>query len=89
MLYKKSLHLENWQINKDVRSFVPMKGIEVAWQQNEEDKKNGEAFATLISNKRKILDQQAARMPILSERCRTLQNLPRFRKINTTMERII
>ena len=86
-LYKKSLHLKNWRIDRDVRSFVPMKGIEVAWQ--EADRNNQEVYATLIASKRKILDQQAAQMPILSERCRTLQNLPKFRTIGTVKERII
>lgn len=88
-LYKKSIQLNDFQINRDVRSFVPIKGIEIKWQQNEEDKKNNEGFATLIASKRKILDQQASLMPLLSERVRTLQNLPKFRIINTVKERII
>ena len=84
-----SVQLKDFQIDKYVRSFVPKKGIEIQWKQSEEDKKNNEGFATLISSNKKILDQQAAEMIILSERCRTLKNLPKFRMINTKTERII
>ena len=82
-LYSKSLELKDFKINPDVSYFVPKKGIEVKWQEKE-----GSIFATLIANKRKILQQQANELPVLSDRARTLKNLPKMRIINNHKVRI-
>ena len=82
-LIKKSVELRDWQIKRDVRNFVPLKGIEIKWQEVE-----GQNFATLIGKNKRILQQQASELPILSERVRTLRNLPKMRKINNTVIRI-
>ena len=87
MIYKKSIHLKDWLINRDVRNFIPPKDIEIAYQ--EIDKNNKECYATLTGHNRKLLDMTAAQMPILSERARTLKSIPKYRKSNITMERII
>lgn len=87
MLYKKTVHLKNWVIDRDVKTFMPPKDIEVAWK--EADRKNEECYATLISHSKKLLDKTASEMPLLSERARTLRDLPKFRIINSNMERII
>ena len=89
MIYKKSIHLKDWLIDRDVRSFVPPKDIEIAYQEIDEQRKNKECYAILTGHSRKLLDVTAAQMPILSERARTLKSIPKYRKSNTTMERII
>ncbi len=88
MIYKKSIHLKNWLIDRNVRTFVPPKDIEVKWEVSDVMKKNEECYATLTGHDRKLLDITAAQMPILSERVRTLNSLPKFRMVNTKVERI-
>jgi len=83
-LRSKSLELKNFKIFPDVSYFVPKKGIEVKWQE-----KDGSTFATLIGNNKRILQQQANELPVLSDRARTLKNLPKMRVINSRVERII
>ena len=83
-LRSKSLELKNFKIFPDVSYFVPKKGIEVKWQE-----KDGSTFATLIGNNKRILQQQANELPILSDRARTLRDLPKSRTIGTKVERII
>lgn len=83
MLYKKSVILNDFKIDRDVRSFVPKKGIEVKWEDVE-----GQTYATLIGKNKKVLDQQANELPLLSERVRTLKSLPKFRIIGTKKEKI-
>ena len=89
MLYKKSIHLKDWLIDRDVRKFIPPKDIEIAYQTIDTQKQNKECYATITGHNRKLLDMTATQMPILSERARTLKQIPKFRKSNTTMERII
>jgi len=83
-LYSKSLELKNFKIFPDVSYFVPKKGIEVKWQE-----KDDSTFATLIGNNKRILQQQANELPVLSDRARTLKNLPKFRIINSKKVRIV
>lgn len=85
MLYKKSVLLkDNFNFETDIRNFQPRKDIEVQWQKLD----NSQTYATLISHKKSILNLQAKDMPILSERARTLKNLPKMRIVNTKVERI-
>jgi hypothetical protein len=48
---------------------------------------NGENYATLTGTKQQI-NHYLQDKPTLSDRLRTLNNLPKFRIINTTKERI-
>jgi len=85
LLYKKSVLLkDNFNFETDIRNFQPRKDIEVQWQKLD----NSQTYATLISHKKSILNLQAKDMPILSERARTLKNLPKMRIVNTKVERI-
>jgi hypothetical protein len=83
-LVKKSVMLKNFRINPDVSYFVPKKGIEVKWENIE-----GQTYATLIGKNKRLLQQQANELPILSDRARTLKSLPKMRVIGTKVERII
>jgi len=80
----KNLVLKNWDIQKDVRKFSPKADMGIRWLQSE----NNECFVSLTARRKSILEQHASELPILSERCRTLKNLPKSRTINTTVERI-
>jgi len=80
----KNLILKNWDIHKDVRNFVPKADMGIKWQQSE----NMECFVSLTARRKSILEQHASQLPILSDRCRTLKNIPKSRKINTFREYI-
>ena len=82
----KTVNLKNWNIS-NVRNFTPYKeGVEVKWHQDEKD----ETYASIIANNKQEINKQLDLMSknILSERVRTLNNVPKFRIINTQKKRI-
>lgn len=71
-------------IVKQVRELDNLiEGIDVIHRPNE----NGEDYITVTGTKPQI-NQYLQNKPILSDRLRTLNNLPKYRIINTTKERI-
>ena len=83
----KSVLLKDFNVNKDVRPFTPYKqGVEVKWQQSD----NNETYASIVAENKQEINKQLSLLSnkIVSERCRTLNSLPKFRIINTTKKRI-
>jgi hypothetical protein len=97
-LYRKSVILRDWDIQKKVEGFKPKTGINVAWQQVEGN--NNECYATLIGSNSKYqalsqritkedIHNQLAEMPVMSDRVRTLNSLPKGHTLGTVKERIV
>jgi hypothetical protein len=79
-LFKKSVILRDW--NPEL--YCPKsEGLEITHRRES----NSEDYATLYGTKQQI-NQYLQDAPILSERLRTLNNLPKYRIINTTKVRI-
>ena len=81
----KNVELKNFDIQKDVRPFVPQKDIEIKWHQN-----NNGTYASIIGNNKHEINNQLSVLSknIASERARTLNSLPKWRILNTTKKRI-
>ena len=82
----KNVQLNNFNVNKDVRPFQPDKNIEIKWQQTD----NNQTYASIIGDNKQEINNQLSTLnnKIVSERCRTLNSLPKYRIINTTVKRI-
>ena len=79
-LFKKSVILREWNTDKNApRS----EGLEITHRRKE----NNEDYATLAGTKAQI-NQYLQDAPLLSERLRTLNSLPKYRTINTRKVRI-
>lgn len=84
----KNVLLKDFNVKKDVRPFTPYKeGVEIKWQQSEN---KNETYASIVANNKKEINNQLSLLSnkIISERCRTLKELPKYRIINTTKKRI-
>ena len=81
----KNVNLKNFNL-ADIRAFTPYKeGVEVKWYQDEKD----QTFASIVGSKKEINNQlQIMSKNIESERVRTLNNLPKYRIINSQKIRI-
>ena len=75
-----TLFLKNVILRKNIPA---LKGMDVIHRKNE----NNENYATLTGTKQQI-NHYLQDCDILSERLRTLNNLPKFRLISTTKVRI-
>ncbi len=82
----KNVLLKDFNVNRDVAPFQPNKDIEIKWQQTD----NNQTYASIIGNNKQEINKQLSTLnnKIVSERCRTLNNLPKWRIINTTKRRI-
>lgn len=84
----KNVQLKDFTL-KDVRPFQPLpnKDIDIKWQKGEND---NETYASIIANNKHDINEQLSVLSnnIQSERVRTLNNLPKWRMIKTTKERI-
>jgi hypothetical protein len=76
------LRIKNVILRDDVIRPVGIKGLDVINRSI-----NNENHVSITGTKQQI-DQYLQDKPILSERLRTLNNLPKFRIINTRKERI-
>ena len=85
----KHVQLKDFNL-KGVGSFKPNKDIEVKWFQDKDSKKNNETYASFIGNNKKEINKQLSVLSdkILSERVRTLKEIPKYRVINTVKKRI-
>jgi hypothetical protein len=74
----------------DTAQFQPDKDIEIKWQQDADLKKNNETHASFIGNNKTEINNQLSKLSnhILSERVRTLNEIPKYRIINTVKRRI-
>lgn len=77
-LYLKNVIFKNYDID-----FLRIKGLDKINRLSD----NNENYATLTGTKEQI-NQYLQDKPILSERLRTLNNLPKFRLIGTKKQRI-
>jgi hypothetical protein len=77
-LYIKNVIFKNYDID-----FLRIKGLDKINRLSD----NNENYATLTGTKEQI-NQYLQDKPILSERLRTLNNLPKFRLIGTKKQRI-
>ena len=86
----KNIQLNNFNIANGVESFEPQKNIEVKWFQDDESKHNNQTYASFIGNRKEDINNQLSALSnkIVSERVRTLNNLPKMRIINSKVERI-
>lgn len=83
----KSVLLKDFD-KKDIRPFTPYKeGVEIQWQKSEN---KNETYASIVANNKQEINNQLSLLSnkISSERCRTLNNLPKYRIINTTVKRV-
>lgn len=86
-----SVFLKNWEWDK---RYNPKKGIDVAFKLI--DKKNQEACATFYGSEKDgiykdTINDELSKLEkkfILSDRVRTINNLPKYKVINTVRERI-
>jgi hypothetical protein len=79
-LFKKSVILREWNPDKYAPNST---GLEITHRKQE----NNEDYATLAGTKAQI-NQYLQDVPLLSERLRTLNSLPKYRIINTRKVRI-
>jgi len=79
-LFSKNVILKNWYDFKKGYSEKGLEGIHRI-QPNNED------YATITGTKQQI-NRYLQDAPLISERLRTLKNIPKFRIINTTKVRI-
>ena len=79
-LFSKNVTLKNWY---DFEKGYSEKGLERIHRRVD----NNEDYATITGTKQQI-NTYLQDKPILSDRLRTLNNLPKYRIINTTKERI-
>lgn len=80
------MHL-NFPLSK-VKTFTPYKeGVEVKWQS---EKETNTTYASIIAENKREINKQLSLLSnsILSERARTLDNLPKYRIMQTTKKRI-
>jgi len=78
----KHVQLGDFNLN-DVESFIPNKDIEVKWQQAD----NNTTYASFIGSKTDINNQLDSLNNIISDRVRTLREIPKFRIIKTKSSR--
>ena len=83
-LYRKTVRLKNFDFYKD----VPKLRLPVGMEAQHKKLDNNEAFATYIHNSKEEINNKLAELPILSDRVRTLNQVPKCRIINTKVERI-
>jgi len=79
-LFSKNVTLKNWY---DFEKGYSEKGLECIHRRVD----NNEDYATITGTKQQI-NRYLQDAPLVSERLRTLNNLPKFRIINTKKERI-
>ena len=77
-LFSKSVILKDWRLNPPLSE-----GLDITHRRNE----NSEDYATLAGTKQQI-NQYLQDAPILSDRLRILNSLPKYRIIGTKKERI-
>jgi hypothetical protein len=77
-LIKKSVILKDWSLNPPCSE-----GLDITHRRNQ----NNEDYATLAGTKQQI-NEYLQDAPILSDRLRTLNSLPKYRIIGTKKERI-
>jgi len=77
-LFRKDVIFKDFKIRHDLTE-----GLEITHRKRE----NNEDYASLMGTKQQI-NHYLQDKPILSERLRTLKNVPKYRIINTTLERI-
>ena len=65
----------------NVRPFRPNKNIEIKWKQAD----NNTTYASFIGSKQDINNQLAGLNNIISDRVRTLREVPKYRIIKTTV----
>lgn len=82
-LFHKSVILKDFDIHKDIHSIPLSKGLEISHRQKE----NKEDYITLAGTKQQI-NSYLQDAPILSDRLRTLNSLPKYRVINSKKVRI-
>ncbi len=75
-LFRKNVILRNLNLNLPLE-----KGLEIAHRKEE----NGEDYVSILGSKGQI-NRYLQNADILSERCRTLKSVPKYRIINTKKE---
>jgi hypothetical protein len=86
-----TVHLKNWDWRK---KYAPKRGIDIAYELI--DQKNKEAYATFYGSEKdniykETINDELANLEkkfILSDRVRTINNLPKFKVISSVKERI-
>ncbi len=78
-----ALFLKNVILKQRDYNLKPIHGMDIIHRKSE----NKEDYATLTGTKQQI-NSYLQDAPVLSDRLRTLNNLPKFRLINTTKVRI-
>ena len=77
--YRKQVHLKDHNIWRDRGKIKLTPGIEMLkWQVTD-----NEAYCSINGPDKNDINAQLAKMPILSDRCRTLKHIPKVRIINT------
>jgi len=71
----KNVQLKDFSLS-NVKAFNPELNIDIKWYQDLDSKKNNETYASIIGNKQDI-NNQLSKLPILSDRVRTLNNIPK------------
>ncbi len=88
-----TVHLKNWNFRTH-NNYHAKKGIDIAYKLI--DTKNKEAYATLYGSEKDgvykdTINDELSKLEkkfILSDRCRTVNNLPKYKVINSVKERI-
>jgi hypothetical protein len=83
-LYRKSVVLRDFNIHKDLHSIALKEGLEAAYKQLD----NNESYATFIDSSKESINNQLAELNITSDRVRRLNDIPKYRIINSKKERI-
>ena len=77
----KNVQLGDFNLS-NVRGFKPNPNIEIKWQQSD----NNTTYASFIGNTKSDINNQLAQLNnIISDRVRTLREVPKYRIIKTTV----
>lgn len=85
-LYRKSVILKDYDFRTDLHNVRLPLGADANHQVI--DRKNKEEYYTIVHNDKGEINNMLSQLPILSDRCRTLKNIPKARIIGTRAEKI-